>query len=68
VKFSSVSHLSLHIPQNFGDETTSVYYIGLQGDWMDVKRQEIVITAYEKYANPADHKNILNDYQTSNIK
>lgn len=61
VKFSSVSHLSIHIKDNYGDETTSVYYIGLQGDWMNVKRQEAVIATYESKPNPADHKNILKD-------
>ena len=67
VKFSSSSHLSIHIPENYGDESTIVYYIGLQGDWMNVKRQEAVITTYEAKPNPADHKNILKDSMTRDI-
>lgn len=56
VKFSSVYELSIYIPQNYGDESTIIYYIGLQGDFLGAKRQEAIITSYEAYPNPADHK------------
>lgn len=36
VKFSSVYHLTIHIPKNFGNETTKVYYIGLRGEFTSV--------------------------------
>ena len=64
VKFSSVSNLSLYIPRNYGnddDTSTSVYFIGLKGEFMAPFRQQVVITSYESQANPADHKvNFLN--------
>lgn len=37
VKFSGVNHLSLHLPKNFGEETTKVFYIGLKGDFTPVR-------------------------------
>ncbi|KAH6922529.1 hypothetical protein HPB50_015271 [Hyalomma asiaticum] len=56
VKFSSVHHLSLHFPSNFGSETTRVYYIGLHGEYTEAQRQGVVLCSYESAANPADHK------------
>ncbi|EOB06119.1 UPF0424 protein C1orf128 [Anas platyrhynchos] len=35
-RFSSVSHLSIHFPKNFGAETTKIFYIGLKGEWTEV--------------------------------
>jgi len=35
-RFNSVHHLSILFPNNFGAETTKVYYIGLRGDFMEV--------------------------------
>jgi len=57
-RFSSVHTLYLCFTKNFGhssEVSTKVYYIGLKGDFMEAQRQEIVITAYEARANPADH-------------
>lgn len=56
VKFSSVHHLSLHFPSNFGSDTTRVYYIGLHGEYTEAQRQGVVLCSYESAANPADHK------------
>ena len=36
VRFSSVHHLTIHIPKNYGSETTKVYYIGLRGEFTPV--------------------------------
>ena len=33
VTFSSVHHLSLHFPTNFGEDVTQIYYIGLKGEF-----------------------------------
>lgn len=31
-RFQSVANLTLHFPENFGGETTQIYYIGLKGE------------------------------------
>jgi hypothetical protein len=31
-KFNNVSDITIYIPENYGADTTSVYYIGLKGD------------------------------------
>lgn len=59
--FSSVYHLSLHFPSNFGAENTRIYYIGLKGEWSEAQRQGVVICNYEAMPNAADHKNSLFD-------
>lgn len=62
MKFSSVQHLSLHFKTNFGGETTKIHYIGLKGDFMEARRQGIVIANYELKPNIADHKaDLLNE-------
>ncbi|VDD80060.1 unnamed protein product [Mesocestoides corti] len=55
-KFGSVHHLSLYISKNFGAYHTRIHYIGLRGDFTEVRRQEVVITNYEITPNVADHK------------
>ena len=60
-KFSSVNHLSIFFKDNYGEETTKVYYIGLAGEFSEAQRNPIVLTNYELSANPADHKNKLFD-------
>ncbi|XP_044769838.1 PITH domain-containing protein 1 isoform X1 [Neomonachus schauinslandi] len=37
-RFSNVYHLSIHISKNFGADTTKVLYIGLRGEWTEVRR------------------------------
>jgi hypothetical protein len=53
--------LSLHFPQNYGDDNTKIYYIGLRGEWTPAAHQGVVICTYEARANPADHKTSLFD-------
>ena len=36
VTFSSVHHLTLHFPSNYGDDSTRIYYIGLAGEFTQV--------------------------------
>lgn len=56
VKFSNVYSVSLHFPNNFGEDCTQIFYIGLKGDFTEGQREGILITNYESAANPADHK------------
>ena len=42
VTFSSVHHLTLHFPSNFGADNTKIYYIGLAGEFTQVRT---IITA-----------------------
>lgn len=60
-RFNSVTYLSIHFPTNFGAETTRIYYIGLKGDFTEMKRHEVTVATYEARANPADHKTKLFD-------
>ena len=40
VTFSSVHHLSLHFPSNFGEDQTRIYYIGLAGEFTAANRSK----------------------------
>jgi len=35
-KFQNVTHLTLFFPDNFGADSTQIYYIGLKGDYREV--------------------------------
>jgi len=61
VKFSSVHHLTIHIPKNFGNDKTKVYYIGLRGEFTAMQRDGIVLTSYELAPNPAECKTDIKD-------
>lgn len=61
VKFSSVYHLSLHFPTNFGEDTSRIYYIGLRGEFSQRIVHGVTICTYESAPNVADHKNSLLD-------
>lgn len=61
VAFSSVYHLSLHIPTNFGGDTTRIYYIGLKGEFSQAHRHGVTICTYESRPNVSDHKTNLFD-------
>ncbi|KAI7878320.1 DUF1000-domain-containing protein [Lichtheimia hyalospora FSU 10163] len=54
-KFTNVRNITLFFPDNFGNETSIVRFIGFKGEWSEIKRDPI-ITVYEASANPADHK------------
>ena len=49
VTFSSVHHLTLHFPSNFGADNTKIYYIGLAGEFTQVRTifwKVLLIVAY----------------------
>ncbi|XP_026477915.1 PITH domain-containing protein GA19395-like [Ctenocephalides felis] len=56
VTFSSVHHLTIHIPGNFGSDSTRVYYIGLRGEYTKGHKHGVTICTYESAPNVSDHK------------
>ena len=61
VAFSSVYHLTLHFPTNFGGDTTRIYYIGLKGEFSPAHRHGVTICTYESRPNVTDHKTNIFD-------
>lgn len=55
-KFQSVGNLTLHFPENFGGDTTQIFYIGLRGEATQLKRDVVATVVYEVMPNPSDHK------------
>ncbi|GLV46182.1 uncharacterized protein CBL_02899 [Carabus blaptoides fortunei] len=68
VTFSSVHHLTIHFPSNFGADQTKVYYIGLRGEFFQAHRHGVTICTYESRPNMSDHKNPLSDSVTHQIQ
>ena len=56
VSFSSVHHLTLHFPSNFGAEQTKIFYIGLAGEFSQANRVGVVNCVYEARPMMEDHK------------
>ncbi|KAJ1835464.1 hypothetical protein LPJ63_001084 [Coemansia sp. RSA 2711] len=54
-KFGSTRSLTLHVPDNYGAEQTSVYYLAFRGEWTELSETP-VISVYELKPNAADHK------------
>eukprot|EP00123_Amoebidium_parasiticum_P011060 comp20489_c0_seq2/m.26152 comp20489_c0_seq2/g.26152 ORF comp20489_c0_seq2/g.26152 comp20489_c0_seq2/m.26152 type:complete len:114 (-) comp20489_c0_seq2:250-591(-) len=54
-KFQNLHSITLFFSASNGGDTTKVYYVGLAGEFFQVKR-DTIITVYELNANPADHK------------
>lgn len=57
VKFSTVHHLTIHFPSNFGSDTTKLFYIGLRGEFSPAHRHGVTICTYETQPNISDLKN-----------
>ncbi|CAN6441516.1 unnamed protein product [Victoria cruziana] len=55
-RFQSVGNLTLHFPENFGGDTTQIYYVGLRGEATQLKRDAVAKVVYELMPNPSDHK------------
>jgi len=55
-RFSNVEHLSIYFPENFGNDVSRIYYIGLKGDFTQAHKHGVTICTYEARANPADHQ------------
>lgn len=56
VKFSSVTHLSLYFPSNFGEDTTKISYIGFRGEYTKAHKHGVTICTYEARPMMQDHK------------
>lgn len=54
-KFNGVYSLDLHIPSSFGADTTQVLFIGLKGEYTQVRRKAVE-AVYEARPVPKDHK------------
>ncbi|CAE1278104.1 PITH domain-containing protein GA19395,PITH domain-containing protein CG6153,PITH domain-containing protein ZK353.9,PITH domain-containing protein 1 [Acanthosepion pharaonis] len=60
-RFNQVEHLTIFFSTNFGAENTRIHYIGLRGEFTEMRRHGVTICNYEAQANPMDHKsNLLN--------
>lgn len=68
VAFSSVYHLTIHIPINFGGDTTRIYYIGLKGEFQERHHHGVTICTYESRPNVSDHKNNIFDQVNHTIQ
>ncbi|KAG0180230.1 hypothetical protein DFQ29_001007 [Apophysomyces sp. BC1021] len=54
-KYTNVRNITLFFPENFGEDTSIIRFLGFKGEWTEIKKDPI-ITVYEASANPADHK------------
>lgn len=61
VTFSSVYHLTLHFPKNFGADTSKIYFVGLRGDWTEGHRHGVTLCTYEATPSMSDHKDKVLD-------
>ncbi|EPS59455.1 hypothetical protein M569_15353, partial [Genlisea aurea] len=55
-RFQSVGNITLHFPDNFGADSTQIYYIGLKGEATQLKRDVVATVVYELLPNPSDHQ------------
>ncbi|KAL6615404.1 hypothetical protein ACP70R_037674 [Stipagrostis hirtigluma subsp. patula] len=55
-RFQGVANLTLHFSDNFGGDTTKIYYIGLRGEATQNKRDVVATIVYEVMPNPSEHK------------
>ncbi|XP_057377301.1 PITH domain-containing protein GA19395-like [Daphnia carinata] len=67
VKFSSVYHLTLHFPKNYGSDTSKIQFIGLKGDWSEGHRHGVTLCTYEATPSMADHKDKVLETTNLNI-
>ncbi|GMH44917.1 hypothetical protein BSKO_12874 [Bryopsis sp. KO-2023] len=54
-KFKGVYSLTLHFSENFGGDSSEVFFVGLKGEFSE-RNREAVEAVYEARALPKDHK------------
>ena len=50
-KFTSVRNITLFFPENFGDDTSIIRFLGFKGDWTEVRKNVFIYgeeTGYKK--------------------
>ncbi|XP_078428147.1 PITH domain protein (DUF1000) isoform X2 [Wolffia australiana] len=67
-RFQGVGSLTLHFPDNFGADTTQIYYIGLRGEATQLKRDAVINIVYELMPNPSDHKTPAEAWGLSHVE
>ncbi|CAJ0559505.1 unnamed protein product, partial [Mesorhabditis spiculigera] len=60
-KFGALTHLVIHVAENFGSDSTRINYIELRGEKIGEIKDQVVIAVYESRALKKDHKNIVPD-------
>ncbi|KAL7646773.1 UNVERIFIED_CONTAM: hypothetical protein RMT77_002028 [Armadillidium vulgare] len=68
VTFSSVTHLTIHFPSNFGEEVTKIYYIGFKGEHTKAHRHGVTLCNYELTPQFSDHKDKVLDSFGRSVK
>ncbi|XP_036355366.1 PITH domain-containing protein 1-like [Octopus sinensis] len=53
-QMKNITSLSLYFPENYGAESTRIYYIGLKGQFDRLNRPGILLYNYELTPNPSD--------------
>lgn len=52
--FNNTYSLTLFVEDNYGEETTRIWYIAFKGEHTNLTREPVEVL-YEKAANPKDH-------------
>lgn len=53
--FGNVYSLTMFVEDNYGEDVSSIYWIGFKGDFTELNREPVEVL-YEKAANPKDHE------------
>jgi len=66
-KFNNVTDLTIYISDNYGANTTKIYYIGFKGDFTPVKRQAVT-AVYESKPQAKDHQTPADQFSPNFIQ
>lgn len=67
-KFNNVYSITIYFPQNFGNDVTRIYYLGLKGEYSAPYKREAVVTSYESKPQLKDHKNPTGETMSRQIQ